>query len=83
MRAAVDAGHWQDVAALRQELIECKGRDAPLIVRAGEFGCYSAIAMMIHVFIAIPAIFVRLITDITLGHSVFQAIKPTKRPDLF
>jgi hypothetical protein len=48
-----------------------------------EFGCYAAAALVIHSLIAIPALIARLITDIGLGYSFFQVIKPTKRTDLF
>ena len=54
---------------------------APL--RAVEFGVYSALAMLIHAAIAIPAVIARFVTDITLGYSVFQAVKPKKRADLY
>ena len=48
-----------------------------------EFAVYSAIAMLIHAGIAIPALIARFVTDITLGHSFFQAVKPKKRADLY
>ena len=44
---------------------------------------YSAIALGIHALIAIPAVLVRLITDFGLGCTVFQAVKPKKRVDLY
>ena len=39
--------------------------------------------MIIHAFIAIPAVCVRIVTDITLGYTFFQAVKPRRRADLF
>ena len=83
LRAAVDSDHWHNVAALRQELLDVKATDLPIAMRVLEFGCYSAVAMVIHVLIAIPAVIARFITDITLGYSVFQAVKPKKRVDLY
>lgn len=47
-----------------------------LPLRIAEFGLCSADAMCIHAVIAGPAVIARFITDITLGYSVFQAIKP-------
>ena len=44
---------------------------------------YSAVAMLIHGVIAVPAVIARFVTDITLGYSVFQAVKPRKRVDLY
>lgn len=52
-------------------------------VRAVEFAVYSALAIVIHALIAVPAVIARLVTDITLGYTIFQAIKPRKRVDLF
>jgi hypothetical protein len=83
VRADVDSGRWPDVAALRRDLLEVKGPGGPLPIRAAELGVYSAIAMVIHGTIAIPAVITRFVTDITLGYSVFQAVKPKKRVDLF
>ena len=83
LRADLDSGRWPNVAALRQVLLEAKRSALPLAVRAAEFACYSAAAMIIHAAIAIPAVIARFITDITLGYSVFQAVKPKKRVDLY
>jgi hypothetical protein len=84
VRADVDAGRWPDVAALRGEILEVKRPSGALMaMRAIEFGAYSAAALVIHALIAIPAVIVRVVTDLTLGYSFFQAIKPAKRADLF
>jgi hypothetical protein len=83
VRAALDAGRWSDIAALRQELLEPRAGAAPIPVRALEFALYSAAAMLIHAVIAIPAVIARFVTDIMLGYSVFQAVKPRKRTDLY
>jgi hypothetical protein len=82
-RATLDAGRWPDVAALRRELLEVKPPGVPTAVRALEFGVYSAVSMLFHAAIAIPAVVARFVTDITLGYSVFQAVKPKKRGDLY
>jgi hypothetical protein len=81
-RAAVDSGRWQDIASLRQEVLEVRRAAIPA-VRAVEFGFYSAAAIVIHAGIAIPAVIARFVTDIMLGYSVFQAVKPKKRSDLY
>ena len=83
VRNDVDSGRWADIKALRQELLEIKTSDAPMAVRAVEFVLYSAMAMLVHAMIAIPAVVARFVTDIALGYSVFQAVKPKKRADLF
>ena len=83
VRADVDSGRWPDIVSLRQDLLEVKGPGAPLPLRAAELGIYSAMAMVIHGAIAIPAVITRFVTDITLGYSVFQAVKPKKRVDLY
>lgn len=83
-RTNVDSGYWPSLAHLRASTLEVSLSDpVPSLMRYIEFGCYSAVAMTIHACIAIPAVLVRIITDITLGHSFIQAIKPSKREDLF
>ncbi|RUL66644.1 hypothetical protein EKH79_02165 [Dyella dinghuensis] len=84
VRADVDAGEWENVEQLRQSVLDV--RDAgkrPAFWHYGEFGIYASLAMVIHAGIAIPAVVTRLITDMTLGYSFFQAVKPKKRVDLF
>jgi hypothetical protein len=82
-RADVDAGRWPDVAALRAEFLESSPPRVPMPLRAIEFGAYAAISMLVHFAIAGPAVIARLFTDIGLGMSVFEAVRPTKRADLF
>jgi hypothetical protein len=82
-RAAVDAGDWSSVAALRQDFLEVRRSSVPLPIRAAEFVLYAGAAMTIHAGIAIPAVVARFLTDVTLGKSVFQAVKPKKRLDLY
>ena len=83
VRGAVDSGRWPDLTALRREILEVGSSGGPITLRPIEFGLYSAIAMLIHAAIAIPAVIARFVTDITLGYSVFQAVKPKKRADLY
>jgi hypothetical protein len=52
-------------------------------LRSVEFGLYCAAALAIHAVIAVPAVVVRCITDLTLGYSVFEVVKPKKRADLY
>lgn len=49
-----------------------------------EFASYSAVAMLVHSVIAIPAVLAiaRFITGITLGYGIFRAVKPKKRVDI-
>src|SRR5262245_21394704 len=83
IRADVDRGRWSDIEALREDLLETEPSGGPVAIRAVEFAFYSAIAMLIHTAIAIPAVIARFVTDITLGYSFFQAVKPKKRADLY
>src|SRR5690606_3128273 len=82
-RADVDAGKWPDLLALRAQCLEVTEMRGPLLLRIAEFGVYSVVAMCIHAAIAGPAVVARFITDIMLGYSVFQAVKPKKRNDLY
>lgn len=83
IRADLDSGRWPDVIALRRELLGVRISRTTLALRAAEFAAYAAVAMLVHLAIAIPALVARLVTDITLGYSVFQAVKPKKRADLY
>jgi hypothetical protein len=83
VRAAVDAGHWPNVEALRYAILEVRLPPVPRAVDALEFASYSTIALLIHFSIAIPAVIVRVITDLSLGYSFFQVVKPAKRVDLY
>jgi hypothetical protein len=83
VRADVDSGRWPDITTLRRELLEVKASGGAIAIRAAEFTLYSAVAMLVHAVIAIPAVVARFVTDITLGYSIFQAVKPRKRVDLY
>jgi hypothetical protein len=82
-RAQVDAGRWADLPALRADFLESAPPRVPIALRALEFGAYATLAMVVHATIAIPAVITRLVTDIGLGMSVFEAVKPQKRADLY
>ncbi|GAB3380589.1 hypothetical protein [Lysobacter fragariae] len=82
-RMGVDAGEWRDVSQLRDSVLEVRP-NAPLpAIRRVEFLGYCAAAMVVHACIAIPALVARFVTDITLGNSFFQAVKPKQRTDLY
>jgi hypothetical protein len=84
VRSDVDAGEWENVEQLRKAVLDIRDPGKPLASwRYAEFAIYAVFAMAIHACIAIPAVITRLITDITLGYSFFQAVKPKKRADLF
>jgi hypothetical protein len=83
VRARVDAGDWRDVAALRLAFLEAWPPRVPMFLRAIEFGAYAAVSMLVHFAIAGPAVIARLVTDIGLGMTVFEAVKPQARKDLF
>ena len=83
VRAAVDAGRWPSVAALRESFLESAAPRAPIALRTVEFGCYSVAALLVHAIIAIPAVVTRVVTDMMLGYSFFQSVKPVRRTDLY
>jgi hypothetical protein len=82
-RADVDSGRWADIASLRPVLLESKKSALPLALRAVEFSVYATLAMFIHAVIAIPAVVIRVVTDVMLGQSFFEAVKAKKRVDLY
>jgi hypothetical protein len=79
IRAAVDAGRWPTVTALRESFLGTAAPQVPIVVRSVEFGCYSLVALLVHLGIALPALVARVVTDMMLGHSLFQAVKPVRR----
>jgi len=83
-RSSVDAGKWRNVSEVRASILEVRRPSRlGLAARSIEFCCYATAALIIHALIAVPALVVRLITDIGLGYGFFQIIKPKKRNDLF
>lgn len=82
-RRLVDAGRWESLAALRSDTLDSRLSTVPKVARQFEFACYAAIAMGIHAAIAVPAVIIRVVTDIGLGMNIFQAIKPKKRTDIY
>ena len=68
---------------LRLDRLHCKSDRLPVWLHAVEFSVYSLAAISIHAMIAIPAVITRLVTDLSLGMNLFQAVKPQKRSDLF
>lgn len=82
-RFDIDTGRWVDLTTLRREILDVRAQRVPTFARATEFAFYSALAMLIHAAIAIPALIARFVTDLTLGYTFFQAVKPKKRADLY
>ena len=83
LRAEVDSGRWASLAELRVHCLHVKKLPRLLPLRAAEFGLYSFVSMIIHGFIAGPALVARVIADVTSGESVVQAFKPKKRADIY
>ena len=83
IRADVDCGRWADVASLRQASLGSRKAVIPVALRAVEFSIYAALAMLIHAAIAIPVLITRFVTDLVLGQSFIEAVKPKKRADLY
>jgi len=82
-RNEVDTGRWKNVAAIKSDIFETVRPKVPVPLRIPEFVIYSVVAIFIHALIAIPAVVTRLITDMTLGCSFFEAVKPARRTDLY
>jgi hypothetical protein len=83
VREDIDRGRWRDLDSLRASKLETACLAGWLPLRACEFTVYAAIALIIHAVIALPAVILRFVTDVSLGHTVFQAVKPKKRNDLY
>jgi len=83
IRRAVDEGRWATIEQLRDFVFSRATPRLPAPLAAAEFAGYAGLALVIHAIIAIPAMGARLVTDITLGYSVFEAVKPKQRTDLY
>jgi hypothetical protein len=83
VRAEVDSGRWASIAELRAHCLHVKKPPKLLPLRGAEFALYSFVSIIIHAFIAGPALVARVIADITSGESVVQAFKPKKRADIY
>ena len=83
LRADVDRGRWADLDTLRRDSLEAGPDPVPRPLRRLEFGAYAGLALSIHAAIAVPAMIARVITDVSLGKNLFQAVKPVRRTDLY
>jgi len=83
VRQAVEDDHWHNIDEIRNEFLEIKGASSPSIIRTVEFLLYSSMAMLIHAAIAIPALILRVGTDLILKKDLIKAITPVKRQDLY
>ena len=82
-RQGVDAGRWQSLEALQTHCLPDRVPKRATLLRSIEFVLYIIFAGIIHALIAIPALILRLVTDIGMGQDFFEAIKPKKRTDLY
>ena len=81
-RSDVDSGKWENIAEIREAILKTSTR-SPGILRAIEFVIFSFFAMLIHAFLAIPAVILRFITDTFFGGGIIEAVKPKTRTDLY
>ena len=81
-QSEVDSGRWDNISEMRECILEIRNK-SPGILRSIEFGVFSSLAMLIHVFLAIPAVILRFITDTFFGGGIIEAVKPKKRTDLY
>lgn len=82
-RQAVEDSQWQNIAEVKAEFLEVAGSKLPGRARTLEFFAYSAVSMLIHAAIAIPALVLRIGTDVILKKNIIEAVKPHKRTDLY
>lgn len=82
-RDEIDRAQWKNVASLQAAFLGDKEGRAPGMLRRLEFGVYLAIAMVIHAIIAVPAVIVRVGSEIATGKPLLEAVKPTKPERIF
>ena len=83
IRARIDNEHWASLPELQQAMLPEPPQQTPSPLKSVEFLVYACSALLIHAAIAIPAVITRIVTELTLGKSFIEAIKPVKRRDLF
>jgi len=83
IRKAVDAEQWLSIDEIKNDIVEIKGTKLPTMLRTLEFATYCVAAMLIHAAIAIPALILRIGTDIVLKKDIIKAFKPVIRTDLY
>ena len=83
MRVGLLSDSHDRVPAIAEFIKQFQALGIGLVLHAGDFCAPFAFKPIIHAGIAIPAVIARFVTDIALGYSVFQAIKPRKRVDLY
>jgi hypothetical protein len=83
VRQAVDDYEWQNIAEIKNDFLEINKYRKIGRARALEFFVYSSVSMLIHAAIAIPALVLRIGTDVILKKDIITAIKPVKRNDLY
>jgi len=82
-RKDVGTGKWQSLEEIKSYCLPAEIPNNVNILRRIEFYIYIIVAAIIHAVIAIPAVVLRLITDIGMGKSFFEAVKSKKRADLY
>lgn len=82
-RAAIDRDAWASVEQMRHDFLEIRSCYAYRTLRKIEYYGYCSLAVLVHALIAIPASLARIITDVTLGYTFFQIIRPKRRDDLY
>ncbi|MFT7562121.1 MAG: hypothetical protein ACI93R_004055 [Flavobacteriales bacterium] len=83
VRQAVDDNEWQNIAEMKNDFLEINDYKKIGLARSLEFFVYSSVSMLIHAAIAIPALVLRIGTDVILKKDIIKAIKPVKRNDLY
>ncbi|WP_322069916.1 hypothetical protein [Paraburkholderia bannensis] len=82
-RKAIDAAQWANVAELRADFLGEKEGSGPGVLRRVEFAAYITVAMIIHAIIAVPAVILRIGSEMATGKPFIEAIKPTKPERIF
>ena len=82
-RIRIDNEQWESLSELRQAMLNDTKPDRRSMLDSLAFPVYACAALVIHATIAIPAVITRVVTELTLGKSFIQAIRPVKRTDLY
>lgn len=82
-RDQVEKETWADTVQLRKDTLDTHPNRAVKFYDHLLFGLYVSLSLVIHAVVAIPAVIVRIVSDLTQGKPFRETLSPQRRSDLF
>lgn len=83
MRQRLDAGEWQTLDELREELLDVRSTEPVRVRDRLRYSGFVALSVLIHVPLVIPAVIARFAADVRSGKGLLNSLRPVRRGDLF